>query len=74
MNISPLTMSPNYTPAVSSPSAGAFPQGSVGATAGLNKFDASNVQMRAAQGPPGGDQTVRNQLPPPIVSIPLPRE
>jgi hypothetical protein len=74
MSISPLTISPNYTPAVSSPSVAAFPQATSGATAGLNKFDATIVQMKAAQALPGADPTLRNQPPPPIVSIPLPRE
>jgi hypothetical protein len=69
MNISPLTISPNYTPSIGSPSVTTFPtqQG------GLNKFDATIVQMRQGQGLPG-TESVRSPPPPPIVSIPLPRE
>jgi hypothetical protein len=72
MNISPLTISPNFTPSVASPAVGSFVQQQPGM---LNKFDATIVQMRpqGQMGPPGGDQTVRSP-PPPIVSIPLPRE
>jgi hypothetical protein len=70
MNISPLAMSPNYT-AMQSPSATGFQQG------GLNKFDATIVQMRqnaaAAAAAAAADGSVRSP-PPPIVSIPLPRE
>ena len=72
MNISPLTISPIYTSSVGSPSVAAFPQQQN--ASGLNKFDATIVQMRQGQGPPGADQTVRSPPPPPIVSIPLPRE
>ena len=77
MNISPLTISPNYTPSMASPSVAAFSQQQTG---GLNKFDATIVQMRqAGQTSAGGSgvaegQAVRSPLPPPIVSIPLPRE
>jgi hypothetical protein len=73
MNISPLTISPNYTPSIASPAVGSFTQQQAGM---LNKFDATIVQMRAQgqMGPPGGDQTMRSLPPPPIVSIPLPRE
>jgi hypothetical protein len=79
-NISPLTISsPGYASGMASPVV-AFGQ------QGLNKFDATIVQMRQAQqqqqqqqvlqqlGQGSGDQTVRSPLPPPIVSIPLPRE
>lgn len=75
MNISPLTISPNYTPSTASPSVAGFSQQQTG---GLNKFDATIVQMRqAAQGGGGGGmegQAVKSPPPPPIVSIPLPRE
>jgi hypothetical protein len=75
MNISPMPISPNYTPGggTASPSIAAFPNGQ--GTAGLNKFDATIVQMRA-QGSQGGEQGsgVKSPPPPPIVSIPLPRE
>jgi hypothetical protein len=74
MNISPMAISPNYTPGgTASPSVTAFPSGQ--GTAGLNKFDATIVQMRA-QGSQGGEQGsgVKSPPPPPIVSIPLPRE
>ena len=70
LNISPMKMSPNYTPALSSPGGAGFPSHQ----SGLNKFDATIVQVRQAQGPPGADQGVRSPPPPPIVSIPLPRE
>jgi len=75
-NISPLTISsPGYSSGMASPVV-AFGQ------QGLNKFDATIVQMRQAQqqqaqqqpGQGPGDPTVRSALPPPIVSIPLPRE
>ena len=79
--ISPLSISsPGYGSGMASPVV-AFGQ------QGLNKFDATIVQMRQAQqqqqqqqqvlqqlGLGSGDQTVRSPLPPPIVSIPLPRE
>lgn len=83
-NISPLN--------ISSPAAGGFGSGMASPVVafgqqGLNKFDATIVQMRQAQqaqqvqqqqaqgvGQGAGDQTVRSPLPPPIVSIPLPRE
>jgi hypothetical protein len=66
MNISPLSITSNY-PAMGSPAAGSFSGGQ-----GLNKFDATIVQMRnAATGT--GEHTMRSP-PPPIVSIPLPRE
>ena len=73
MNISPLTISPNYTPSVGSPSVAAFPQQQA---AGVNKFDVTNVQIRQGQGLSSteGNQMVRSPPPPPIVSIPLPRE
>jgi hypothetical protein len=70
MNISPLTISHNYTPSATSPSAAAFPAQQTG----LNKFDASIGQGRQGLGPTGADQGVRSPPPPPIVSIPLPRE
>lgn len=78
-SISPLNISsPGYASGMASPVV-AFGQ------QGLNKFDATIVQMRQAQAvqvqaqqqPLGqglGDQIVRSPLPPPIVSIPLPRE
>jgi hypothetical protein len=79
-SISPLNISsPGYASGMASPVV-AFGQ------QGLNKFDATIVQMRQAQAaqaaqvqalqqPLGlGDQGVRSPLPPPIVSIPLPRE
>lgn len=58
---------------MASPSIAAFPSSQN--TAGLNKFDATIVQMRA-QGSQGGEQGsgVKSPPPPPIVSIPLPRE
>ena len=71
MNISPLTISPNYTPSMASPSVAGFGQQQTG---GLNKFDATIVQMRQAAAGGEGGQGVRSPLPPPIVSIPLPRE
>jgi hypothetical protein len=80
MNISPLTISPNYTPSTASPSIGSFPspqQQQQQQNGGLNKFDPSIVQMRQqqGQGPPGAETTtMKNLPPPPIVSIPLPRE
>lgn len=83
MNISPLTMSPNYTPSNTSPNASAFSQPQQQQQqqqqgGGLNKFDATIVQIRQQQqGPPGaegGSATVKSPPPPPIVSIPLPRE
>lgn len=78
-SISPLNISsPGYASGMASPVV-AFGQ------QGLNKFDATIVQMRQAQavqvqaqqqplGQGQGDQIVRSPLPPPIVSIPLPRE
>ena len=77
MNISPLTISPNYTPSTASPSVGSFPSQQSQQGAGLNKFDATIVQMRQqqGQGPPGAETTTVKSPPlPPIVSIPLPRE
>jgi hypothetical protein len=75
MNISPMTISPNYTTGggTASPSIAAFPSGQ--GTAGLNKFDATIVQMRAqvSQGSEQGSG-VKSPPPPPIVSIPLARE
>ena len=82
LNVSPLPVNPNYAvPAVSSPAGVAF--GAV-QNGGLNKFDATIVQMRqgsvATQGAAAiqtagveGQQSVRPPAPP-IVSIPLPRE
>jgi len=81
-NISPLNISsPGYASGMASPVV-AFGQ------QGLNRFDATIVQMRQAQAanavqvqaqqqPQGqgqGEQIGRSALPPPIVSIPLPRE
>lgn len=66
MNISPLAMSPNYT-AMQSPNATGFQQG------GLNKFDATIVQMRQNAAAAAAEGSMRSP-PPPIVSIPLPRE
>jgi hypothetical protein len=76
MNISPLTISPNYTPSTASPSVGSFPSQQPQQGTGLNKFDATIVQMRQqqGQGPPGAETTVKSPPLPPIVSIPLPRE
>jgi hypothetical protein len=63
---------------VTSPSTATFPQQQIPQQlqqqGGLNKFDATIVQMRQGQGPPGADPSARNPLPPPIVSIPLSRE
>lgn len=86
-SISSLTTSSNYTPAVASPSIAAFQIAQAGQQqqqqrqqqGALNKSDAIIVQMKQAGGisqggPPGADSTVRGPLPPPIVSIPLPRE
>jgi hypothetical protein len=70
MNISPSTISPNYTPSITNSNV---------LQQGLNKFDATIVQMRQQQqGPPGAEGTavtaVKSPPPPPIVSIPLSRE
>jgi hypothetical protein len=59
MNISPLTISPNYTPNITSPVAPIFPTTTIKET----------VQIRQGQ-PPGAERVAA----PPIVSIPLPRE
>lgn len=48
MNISPLTISPNYTPSITSPNVTGFPQQQQQG-GGLNKFDATFVQIRQQQ-------------------------
>ena len=65
--LSPMNISP------STPSSSFSPSG------GLNKFDATIVQMRQQQqGPPGAEggmaTSMKSPPPPPIVSIPLSRE